>query len=708
MTAKWHNTRYVGQAARKLGWVDSPGFFDAGRFNELPHNALRYACRKAADTSALQGVYLLNDKEGRNHIPVAFLCQADTEQEAREIHRRVWNINLVPFVVVESPTRIRVFQGFKYDARQQTEHAFAAASLTDKVELLDRLAAFRAESIDDGRVFETWGHLVTPTTRVDEHLLGQLQRLDGLLRQLSLSRDASHCLIGKYVWLSYLRARGILSDWRLQKYGIREEDIFSRNAKLTAFHHLDQQLQGWLNGEIFPLRGEDRRAVKSEHLQKVAGVFAGDDADGQLCLFNEFYDFSHLPIETLSVVYEQFLHHKEEGDERSEGEESGAYYTPVCLADFMIAELDRKIPLQDGVAVFDPSCGSGAFLVQAYRRLVERTMHDRGRDLRLKELKDLLEDNIFGVDRDPDACKVARMSLAIALLGYANPPDVSGPVANFKLPTLSENNIRQKDFFELDPSWPRAKDKKPPQWIIGNPPWVELKTAKRPKDKRNQPAWDWLDKNAAKQKASMPVSGNQVAEMFVWRVLDFARDDSVIGLVMPAMTLFKHEAKKFRQAFFGRTGVWCVANFANFMEVLFAGRARQPAACFFYEPSLPDDTTKQKPIATLTPLITDQYSNLSHQPGKQVDTWNIVIRPQDYREVDRHEASKGDRLTWKLAMWASEREKRLMKKIGRFQSFEAWRTEAGIWEPALGPQLRNGPGKDLDLQSELIGKRRLS
>jgi methylase of polypeptide subunit release factors len=173
-------------------------------------------------------------------------------------------------------------------------------------------------------------------------------------------------------------------------------------------------------------------------------------------------------------------------------------------------------------------------------------MQDEKRNLKLTELRDLLEDNIFGVDRDPDACRVARMSLAIALLDYADPPDVSGPTSNFQLPALSKNNILKGDFFELDPVWPRAKDKQPPQWIIGNPPWVELKSTKRAEDKKNKPAWVWFDKN----KTKCPTSGNQVAEAFVWRVREFSRPDSVIGLVVPAMTFFKHEAKKFRQGIF--------------------------------------------------------------------------------------------------------------------------------------------------------------
>ena len=73
---------HMGQAAKQLGYAESPGYFDAGRFDALPHNELPYACRKAKETSGLQGVYLLRDPDGRNHIPIVFLCEASTEEKA--------------------------------------------------------------------------------------------------------------------------------------------------------------------------------------------------------------------------------------------------------------------------------------------------------------------------------------------------------------------------------------------------------------------------------------------------------------------------------------------------------------------------------------------------------------------------------------------------------------------------------------------------
>jgi len=55
----------------------------------------------------------------------------------------------------------------------------------------------------------------------------------------------------------------------------------------------------------------------------------------------------------LSVIYEQFLHAE------GRGQESGAYYTPVPLVDFMLQELEDRSPLQAAKRVFDAACGSG-------------------------------------------------------------------------------------------------------------------------------------------------------------------------------------------------------------------------------------------------------------------------------------------------------------------------------------------------------------
>lgn len=137
------------------------------------------------------------------------------------------------------------------------------------------------------------------------------------------------------------------------------------------------------------------------------------------------YDFSYIPLETLSVIYEQFLHAEKRDDGRSKAEEKSAYYMPVHLVNFMLDELEDRKSLGTDGTVLDPACGSGAFLVQAYRRMIEQAQAERG-PLRPVELRDLLTRRVFGIDQDRDACQVAGLSLSLTLLDYIEPPDLGG------------------------------------------------------------------------------------------------------------------------------------------------------------------------------------------------------------------------------------------------------------------------------------------
>ena len=235
---------------------------------------------------------------------------------------------------------------------------------------------FHAEVIDSGKLWKEWGLKVTPETRVEWKLLDNLQGLDRWLQgDGDLGREASHALIGKYVYLHYLRDRGILSQRKLSGWGIAEQDVFGRTAKLPKLETLVRRLDGWLNGSVFPIDFGAENVPSQEHVTWVASVFAGDDLsdDGggrQLHFDFARYNFKYIPIETLSVIYEQFLHAPDADDKpvksgskkTSRGREAGAYYTPLPVVNLMLAEMEDRLPLKKGMRILDPSCGSGAFL----------------------------------------------------------------------------------------------------------------------------------------------------------------------------------------------------------------------------------------------------------------------------------------------------------------------------------------------------------
>lgn len=648
----------------ELGYDDSPNFLTGGSLEQIPSHA--HIFRRAKENCGLIGAYALRQNAARldgSTVPVVYVCEAESEEDSRLVHRHVWNQDVVPFVIVRTSQNVRIYSGFGYpevtDSAARTTKRILDEAVTANEIATKLVPSFHADRIDDGQLWREKGQFVRPEMRVDWRLLENLKRLGKVLRDsMGLKPHVAHALIGKYVYLRYLCDRGILSDERLGRLKIKRESVFSRNAQLSALSSLVDQVDDWLNGSVFDIPWTD--GVRAEHVKEVAGAFFGDDPQtGQLNLFDD-YDFSYVPIETLSVVYEQFLH------SQGNAKDAGAYYTPIPLVNFILDELESRLPLKKGMRVLDPACGSGAFLVQCYRRLIEKELFKRkGEKLRPVELRDLLQEHIFGIDRDDDACQVTELSLALTLLDYVDPPDLTN--TNFKLPELRGENVfggAEEDFFNTESQFHKKTNEDKFHWIVGNPPWTEFSA----NDTRAEYAFasGWKTAN----ERLFPTGGNQVAELFAWKVTKHVHDRGEIGLLLPAMTLFKDESTAFRKAFFRSLKVNSVVNFANMAYVLFAGRSQVPAAAFFYElrTGAMDSTGKPERVATFAPLVTNQEPNRPVRFNQKADTWTIVVNGSEIREVDIADALEGDALTWKITMWGSYRDKRLLESVkSRFQ-----------------------------------------
>ncbi len=697
----------------QLGFQDSPNFLtadDLGRVPSYGHifRRAQHPQKEGEKSCGLHGVYTLRQRPSNDVAlgegsltPVVYVCEAASEADADRIHRLVWNQDVVPFLIVRTPQDVRVYSGFGYREDENAKKRPASRILREAIgeqEIASKLLpSFSAQRIDDGTLWRAKGPFVTPDLRVDWRLLDRLKELGHVLRKdMKLPAPAAHALIGKYVYLRYLRDRGILSDKRLAEFQIDAQAVFSRKARLSVLRSLDEQLDGWLNGSVFDIPWG--KGVKAEHVRHVAGTFFGDDPrSGQGSLFED-YEFSYIPIETLSVVYEQFLHAE------GRGADAGAYYTPIPLVNFMLDEMDASAPFTRGMRALDPACGSGAFLVQCYRRLIEKDLLKRkGERFRPVELRELLQGHIFGIDRDEDACQVTELSLILTLLDYVDPPDLSN--TNFKLPKLRGSNIfggPDNDFFKTGSEFHRKMGETSFDWLVGNPPWIEINEEEPRAEDRA--ALDWMNANAKQY----PTGGNQVAELFAWKATEHINDKAMVGLLMPAMTLFKGESTAFRRAFFARVKVSAVANFANLAYVLFAGRSEVPAAAFFYRkrPDGSDAIDEAERILTFAPLVANQEANRPMRFNRKVDTWTITINGSELREVGVAEAVRGDALTWKLAMWGSYRDRRLLESAARrFQTTLAEQRESRRLVILEGPQLREEDHKDKKVfVEELVDK----
>ncbi len=117
--------------------------------------------------------------------------------------------------------------------------------------------------------------------------------------------------------------------------------------------------------------GDDRRDV-------IASVFSGvaNRMDSGYLLrdvinkINGIHFNSTEEIHTLGHLYESMLK-----EMRDAAGDSGEFYTPRAVVRFMVEALDPRL----GETVLDPACGTGGFLVEAYRHLEKqcRTVEDR-------------------------------------------------------------------------------------------------------------------------------------------------------------------------------------------------------------------------------------------------------------------------------------------------------------------------------------------
>jgi hypothetical protein len=667
----------------ELGYKNNPAFLQGKKLEK--HYGYSFFFSQASQNidknrgCNLKGVYRILDSsensKGNSITPVVYVCEAANEDQAGKIHKRVWNQNIAPFLFVVTPQNIHLYSGFDYGDKKNGENQSKEIARNDD-EILTKFSAITARAIDSGQIWEQ--KKISTTRRVDRHLLSNLEKLSSLLRsKYQLPIEIVHCLIGKYIYLKYLRDRGILSDSKFAEAGVIKDEIFSGNAHKNKLYQLENFLNNFLNGSVFLLPNE--KDIKTEHIREVVTALEGGDS-GQRTLF-DMYDFSCIPIETLSVVYQQFLYQK--GDTKKKG----AYYTPVHLVNFILDELNAKKPLKRGMKVFDPSCGSGAFLVQCYRRLVESILRGKNEKLKPSDLRDILTKNIFGLDVDKEACQVAQLSLSLTLLDYIDPPDLTK--TNFKLPDLGKSNIFHCEggFFDNNSPWVKfiERQKKDPKydWIVGNPPWKNIDEKKDDKlfDKK---AIEWIKTN----KKLYPVDNYQVAEAFAWKATKLLDEKGQCGLLMPAKTLFKKQGKQFRAKFFSEKEMWCIVNFSNIRKYLFEG-AINPAAAFFFSGRKNWNKTEHY-ITTYAPFAVELSSQLN-QSGRSKKLWSIFVNYSLIKDIPLKDIVNGSAEPWKIAMWGTQRDKMLInfisKKYGNILTFK----ENNALAMGQGPELESLP-----------------
>ncbi len=611
----------------ELEYVNAPGF----------RSSVSWPNGRPID--GITSVYFIQD------VPVAYFSQLEEFDATQllELYRSVWSQGKVPLLYVVLPQEIRVYNSYAEPPDPENgdeldkgdrllQHLQQLVDIeTTRQAIYNKLSDYRRLYLDTGAFWNTPdGQRVKKEHRADQRLLKAMDQVRRKLLNEHLSPDVAYALLGRLIFIRYLEDRGILNkdNWVSQVTHGRVSDYFVALENKSTIYLLFDYLSQRFNGDIFPVEETERQQVTERHLRFLSDFLKGHDLEaGQQSFWP--YDFTHIPIELISGIYDTFLSEETR-------QEAGAYYTPLSLVDFIVEE---TLPLEKArlsMTVLDPACGSGVFLVRAYQRLIEawRLQHFDASPS-TSQLSTILKECIFGIDIQLNAIRIATFSLCLAMLDYIKNEDIQ---EGFRFPNLKDTNLIYANFFSVEVD--QIFSGKVFDRIIGNPPWGRgtLKGI----------ALEWIERH------NYPIGEKQIVQAFLWRVPTFCKIDGEIALLAPAkstilVTANSHE--QFRQDFFNRYRVRAIVNFSSLVYELFPD-ALSPVVVIFFRPE-PADLQKKVVYAIPKP------SSISQHIG------TIVLDANEVKFLKMEELLLNPQL-WKIASWGTPQDFALIKRLATF------------------------------------------
>jgi hypothetical protein len=229
--------------------------------------------------------------------------------------------------------------------------------------------------------------------------------------------------------------------------------------------------------------------------------------------------------------------------------------------------------------ILDPACGSGSFLLGAYQYLLDYHLNwylahhskrgnvaqgfspapkemYRGRGgqwyLTIQEKKRILLNNIYGVDIDPQAVEVTKLSLLLKVLEGENQDTLERQMKLFKeraLPDLGSNIkcgnsligpdfyqgkqmnlLENEEIYRINPfdwqkEFPEIMKQGGFDAVIGNPPYIRIQTMKE---------WAPLEVELYKKNFTSASKGNyDIYVVFVERGLSLLNKNGRLGFILP-------------------------------------------------------------------------------------------------------------------------------------------------------------------------------
>ncbi|MBX7242303.1 MAG: SAM-dependent methyltransferase [Bacteroidia bacterium] len=505
-------------------------------------------------------------------VPQAYIYDRDfTEEELKELHKKIWSSQVVSLYYIITDKNIKVINARKpikiTKDKTKGELPFLTKldDLTKVVQWLENNKV-SAKYLDSGLFLDIYKNEFSYNGTPYKQLLDYLIEVKDILIKHELLKK-NEFIVNKLLIMC------ILVKYMEEKKDNHDTKLFEINRDFYKdFHSLSEviengnvielfdKLASHFRGSVFSWGKEEKETLSkilAEYKQLIAHYFNAtiNPRTKQLFAWNQ-YSFNHLPVELISGIYEAFLPNQ-----------AGVVYTPPYLVNLLIDDcmpLDKSECFENQpFKVLDPACGSGIFLVAAYKRLVDWEIINHFKKTgewktpSTDRLKAILEENIFGVEIKKEAIKIAVFSFCIALCERLSPMQI---LEELRFDKLNGDNFYGEDYFEVHTT---LADKQF-QLIIGNPPFGELN-----KDKYET----YISALAEKGVENIPhIPKHELSFLFLSVAIKNLHISGQLCLILPSKFLYNSTAFAYKKQVLKTYQVEKIIDFTHLSNVIFANK----------------------------------------------------------------------------------------------------------------------------------------
>ncbi len=645
--------------------------------SQMDDNPYSHYMRRAFESMKLDGIFCIEKK------PTIYFKEVKqiNSKEAQEFHKLLWNQGIATLLVLVSPKEIHIYSGLSLPDNREIRIGQSDNRLVQVIERTAEILELREfiQSVETGKYYQDRSDYFHSENAVDQFLLKNLGNTrDKLIGRFAGKIDSkqkykiSHALLGRIIFTCYLVDREIINGHHFSGAGADGvhtlQELVNNNPPdkvRKILYRLFKNLQTIFNGSMFDdTLSDEYSEINVDHIHILRDFLNGEEIQtGQQTFWA--YDFSVIPIETISAMYENFL--KAESEEAQS--DSGAFYTPKHLAEMVVDVAVDDWDTLLGKRILDPACGSGIFLVILFNRIAEewRRNHRKVRNsTRVKKLTEIIQTQLCGIDKHQTACRITCFSLYLALLDQLEPRDIRELQQKHQkvlpnLLALEENNWKTHDppviyegnFFDTKIPVPNDFD-----LVIGNPPWISRGRATDPKP------LEWCLSKANPFLETAPINkqtrtsyfmpAKQIAHAFMWKSPLHANPSGKICQLLPSKT-FLNRTDTFQEGWFSNFTVDKVIHLADYRRILFE-HSICPAVITKYTPLKPD--SEKYYFSYDVPKVHH------YDPRRGV----IYVLPEDQKEISVHELITSSRkkeapIVWKKRLWGTLRDNRLINRL---------------------------------------------